>query len=571
MKLNNEQTKKLRYYLMQKRPSIARQDERESSRIEGETGHGDRDVQGYRAVAAFIQRGLGDQMEIVRQVLDIAAKVQNDNNLNFPVVLFSFGWDDGILHGKGRPRSGGPNIPCNGWATELCDMASAETSPVPQKTPSLFPPAKQTGAPLKVTGEDLLIFFCKDRSVRLTDEAMARYAKPLKHAVWIYCGDDRAEMALGIKEAIMSTENKTAVETETRKEQKMKLSKSSVPKASGALACKGKRCRGLSPDFMADLKSGTLNPILESVKADDTLSLNIRGNCVNIYYRGGSLLKITELSKKRYSFEFDNKYLNSAGLGRLGISPLDIDSLSGRITAEDRDGVDRWVHHIPALQAVMNMWLGEHPHLERELQQLVERMNNSNSSTDYFICDIEYKKSGCKEFRLDLIALFWPSTPTFRKKLDCGRLAIIEMKHNDDSIPDKCGIVEHVSLLDNSVIVFSDLCDEMRTVFNQRVELGLIKCHTSSKQPQLTTIKSDEKVDYIILLSDHDPAKSRLCDELAGLQKYLKNNRSRFNIKVALATFTGYGLFEESMYTLDQFMTQFSKQIMSSSKPRDNV
>ena len=552
---------------MQKRPSIARQDERESSRIESETGHGDRDVQGYRAVAAFIQRGLGDQMEIVRQVLDIAAKVQNDNNLNFPVALFSFGWDDGILHGKGRARSGGPNIPCNGWATELCDMASAETSPVPQKTPSLFPPAKQTGAPLKVKEEDLLIFFCKDRSMRLTDEAMARYDKPLKHAVWIYCEDDKLEMAFGIKESIMITENKPAVEIETITEQEMKLSKSSVQRKSGALTCTSKSCRGLSPDFMTDLEKGTLKNLLAVVKADDTLSLNIRDGYVNIYYRGGSLVKISERKgyAGQYEFLFNGNYMRPELAQSLGLPVPKINTQKKSIVPTQMP-VELWVSDIPALKCSMDLYFSSTKQsLEREFQQLVERMNNNNPSTDYFICDIEYTNTICTELRADLIALHWPSISAVRKCLDCGRLAIFEMKHNDDALSGKSGVVEHIKKMDRAFTdlpnFFENFCEEMKATFNQRVKLGLIQCHEDpNKQPIIQAIKSD-KVDYILLLSDHDPNSEKLSNELRKLQSYLQEMPSHFNIKVALSTFMGYGLYDESIYTLDDFLSRFGKQI----------
>lgn len=336
----------------------------------------------------------------------------------------------------------------------------------------------------------------------------------------------------------------------------------------GTASCALSSCRGLSARFMTDLKLGMLKPLLSVVKADDTLSLNIREDFVNIYYRGGSLVRISERkgSASQYEFHFDENYIKPEVALSLGL-PVPKFAANKTSIVSTQTNAALWVSDIPALKCAMDLYFSNTKQsLEREFQQLVERINNSTSSTDYFICDIEYKKAGCKEFRLDLIALYWPSKAASRKSLDCGRIAIIEMKHNDDAIPDKCGIVDHIRLLDKSAIGFSYLCDEMRNVFNQRVELGLIKCHESSKQPQLTTIKFDEKVDYIILLSDHDPAKSRLCDEFADLQNYLKNNRSRFNIKVAMATFTGYGLYEESICSLDEFISRYGKQIGSSKK-----
>lgn len=323
--------------------------------------------------------------------------------------------------------------------------------------------------------------------------------------------------------------------------------------------------RGLSPTFMKDLDSGVLNPLLEIVKADHTLSLNIRANCVNIYYRGGSLLKITESSKGRYAFSFDKKYLKSTGLHRLGVDSQGIMSLPRRTTAKNGEEVGSWVRHIPVLQAVMNVWFGEHPHLERELQQLVERMNNSSSSTDYFICDIEYTNTACRELRADLIALKWPSTAVDRKQTGGLMLAIIEMKHGDGALGGGSGLVEHIRALDNRLksISASRIGQEMVCVFNQRVELGLIDSRKLHTIPPRILSAAKEDVEYIILLSDHNPASSILRRELAMLRDAPPGH---FTVKVAVATFCGYALFDESLYSLDDFLSRFGPQIGPASK-----
>ena len=53
---------------------------------------------------------------------------------------------------------------------------------------------------------------------------------------------------------------------------------------------------------------GLLHPILERVKQDQTLMLAIRGNYINIYYRGGNILKVEEQGKSRYRASFDKQY-----------------------------------------------------------------------------------------------------------------------------------------------------------------------------------------------------------------------------------------------------------------------
>ena len=66
---------------------------------------------------------------------------------------------------------------------------------------------------------------------------------------------------------------------------------------------------GLSDKFMNDFlnPNGILKPILSRLKYDHTLMLAIRKDYVNIYYRGGNILKITELSNS-YKADFNDNY-----------------------------------------------------------------------------------------------------------------------------------------------------------------------------------------------------------------------------------------------------------------------
>ena len=68
--------------------------------------------------------------------------------------------------------------------------------------------------------------------------------------------------------------------------------------------------RQLSEEFIDDLKShtGILKPLMQFILNDDSLEFMIRDNYVNIYYRGGNLLKI-EPSNDTYKFTFDTNYL----------------------------------------------------------------------------------------------------------------------------------------------------------------------------------------------------------------------------------------------------------------------
>ena len=69
--------------------------------------------------------------------------------------------------------------------------------------------------------------------------------------------------------------------------------------------------RALSEEFLADLKEGVLFPLTGMVRSDSSLCLELRGDSINIYYRGGNLMKVSALKRPdAYSIEFDLKYFN---------------------------------------------------------------------------------------------------------------------------------------------------------------------------------------------------------------------------------------------------------------------
>ena len=313
-----------------------------------------------------------------------------------------------------------------------------------------------------------------------------------------------------------------------------------------------KNCgRGLSPKFMEDLKSDTglgLNRILDAVKNDATLALEIRGNYINIYYRGGNLMKITEKSGV-YSVFFDLKYVITGQSYKL---PLTLSAFSD---------VSEWLEKIPLLKYEMDLWFGQHPKNEREFQQLMIRENNfkgTGKGTDYFICDIEYDNSD--DSRFDLIAVYWPSSSQERKNQNVG-LAFIEMKYGDGALKNSAGILAHIhdmeSYLNPDQNTLGSLKEEMKTVFNQKQALGLIDNQKHIEQ------FTDSKPEYILVFANHDPDSSILYDELQKVRTAVCNRNLPFDLRFATSNFMGYGLYQQNIYNLDEFMERFRNQIYS--------
>lgn len=151
--------------------------------------------------------------------------------------------------------------------------------------------------------------------------------------------------------------------------------------------------RHLSNEFMAELKKNSLNPLLKYVKNDNTLDLEIRENYINIYYRGGSLLKVSQ-KKSRYEFDFDEKYLNK-----------NLPAHLSHVIPHFKKHAD-WDNYIPLAKQAMDFYFTNNKKEEREFQQLVVRENNNSSianGTDYFIIDIEYDNQD--NARFDFVAV----------------------------------------------------------------------------------------------------------------------------------------------------------------------
>jgi len=297
--------------------------------------------------------------------------------------------------------------------------------------------------------------------------------------------------------------------------------------------------RGLSRTFESALKSGFLKPVLKLVQGDSTLCLEIRKHYINIYYRGGNILKIVEKGDV-FNASFDRKYLIEDETR----VPKEVPS-----TLAMPNDVNVWMEAIPFLKHEMDLWFGKHPKDEREFQQLIVRENNFGNtakSTDYFICDIEYAYD---KGRFDLIAVHWPSTAADRRKNTALGLAFIEMKYLDKAVSGKAGLPDHIKDITDFLeekANLTNLKDEMKQVFNQKRELGLI-----NNQMPIESF-SDDKPEYILVLANHDPDSSILKRELAKLPTCPYTQ-----VKFAVSSFMGYGLYQEHIYTLDNFKKRF--------------
>ncbi len=304
--------------------------------------------------------------------------------------------------------------------------------------------------------------------------------------------------------------------------------------------------RGLDPDFVTALadKDRLLSPVLERVKQDHTLMLAIRKNYINIYYRGGNLLRVAFNGENSYTAFFDPNYSIN------GKVELDLPSQIQSI-----DDAKGWVRSFSHLKEIMDMYFAGKSKSEREFQQLVARENNfstiSNES-EYFFSDIEFADSELGA-RFDLLAIRWLASQ--RKNGANCRAAFVEMKYGDGALGGTSGLVKHLDDITNLVSneeSYPHVLQTMESQFNQLDQLGLMSFNRAACMKKIK-IDREQKPEVIILLANHNPRSTKLSSILNDeqIEKYAES--TNFDLKFFVASFSGYAFHADCMKPLSEF------------------
>lgn len=293
--------------------------------------------------------------------------------------------------------------------------------------------------------------------------------------------------------------------------------------------------RAISTEMFKALQSGVLHPLLELVHHDQTLDMELRGNSINIYYRGGSLFTLKEDPSNSFSIFFNSKYCNTI-----------LAKLYPKLSSTP--SVDEAIQNLPFYKQAMDFWFSNHPKLEREIQQEIVTENNNHRDisygTDYYIIDIEYADTE-NNSRFDMVAIKWPSTSNGRQNGKEATLALIELKYGDGAIGGASGVEKHLQDSEaflSAIENLSDFCEDMTQVFEQKCELELIN-GIKGNHPN---IKANNP-EIIFIFANHKPAKQQLKEEVKKLN-------SNWTVRIANASAMGYGLYDKKMKTIDEFL-----------------
>ena len=300
-------------------------------------------------------------------------------------------------------------------------------------------------------------------------------------------------------------------------------------------------------------EGGIYHEITEIVKVDPYLDMEMRGSTgVIVYYRGGKLLTIHE---KKGLIGLDNKYY----LGN-----------ETTIVIPNKDNI---FDYVCKAKFIMDKYESVNSKLvEKEFQQRVVYENNLSGNadnTDYFIVDVEWANSNVLGGRADLVAFRWNHMEHKKRRI---QLTLIEVKQGEKAIKTtettkdgkthvSPGLTKHYKdylklKADKESILFFK--NDMLCVLKQKYQLGLTKgldnlFHDRGREinPEL-----ENEIDFVFLLANYHHYSSSLREECESLPN---------DCKFYIASFMGYGLYKDRIYTKKEVKEIFQDTFTSKS------
>lgn len=311
-------------------------------------------------------------------------------------------------------------------------------------------------------------------------------------------------------------------------------------------------------EMLKDLKEGILQDLLNKLTNDDTLELEFRTGYLSIYYRGGCVSKLVHKDVNCYEDYFDENYNKERE-----INPED-EGKNQKLQGEIKSSEDckAFVKEIINRKEIMNSFFAKIPKREREFQQLIERENNDNKESNFYISDIEYAR---ENNRFDMLAVQRIDGKPYSEL----KLSIIEMKYGAKAIGDKCGIYEHYLGVKNlTKEAIEDIIEDTEVSMQCKNELKLIKAKNYIERG--IKIVNNEEIDLIFLISGITlKHNQKLLEELDKVNADLKENNkiSNTNIKLNVGIFCTYlagnVMYDKDILSIDDFfkLHEFRKNL----------
>lgn len=180
-------------------PYLKKEGYAQSRRYPGQHTCSEVDTRVYKNVILYIQKGLGKSDSLVYGVIKKIVELQYDMETGYFLCLFSFGWEGQPLKHTGSGVFISLKGHAKGISRKMCDLAGIEDPEHDSIITSLFPKAALYSRISKATNEDLLVFFCKNKSVFMDKKSASSYKYLKRNSLWVFFDGDTAEWEFGFK------------------------------------------------------------------------------------------------------------------------------------------------------------------------------------------------------------------------------------------------------------------------------------------------------------------------------------------------------------------------------------
>ena len=315
--------------------------------------------------------------------------------------------------------------------------------------------------------------------------------------------------------------------------------------------------RSISESFLNSLKTGLFKSIVDIVRVDPSLDLEMRGDSVMVYYRGGKILTINDpdlhpdMKETGFLTGLDPNYSNEKK------SKQDIPTPQHTCILD---------YFAKAKLVIDNYeWNVKEKLGEKEIQQRVVSENNSMvnaDETEFFFADMEWAENSVLGGRADLIAFHWGHMEHRKKELTmylievkqgCDAIRTRELKKNEQVSPGLSKHLQDFSKLQREKSLIKELKDDMLEVLRQKYCLGLVKgldnlfCLDNGKITT-TGITIIDEVRFVFLLANYLHYSDNLKNELKGMP-----DESYFFV----SSFLGYGLYKDFILTKEKITEKY--------------
>ncbi len=279
--------------------------------------------------------------------------------------------------------------------------------------------------------------------------------------------------------------------------------------------------RELSKNFIKALTKGNLAPLLERVKLDTDLDLEIREGYINIYFKGNNLLKLNE----NFSFKIDKKFTEGITIPPSAFSTKDI----CRYFVEKA---------FPLIKEKIISTKTATQTLEIEYEQLLIRTNNytRNVNSEYFIVDRHYAKAGEKiKYFIDLFGVFSDRKKRIRSNIVVAPF-LAEVKYSLN--PDIRNIYHQIEKYYRQISKdYGHFINQVEVLLHQKSKLGLIEASYGliKKFKSATVDKDIKNLRILIVLIDYNPNSTMFSKDVINKIKGLEFSDQIYIFKAGFA------------------------------------